>query len=138
MTTPAPATTRRAALRRAVAAAGAALGLAAGARLQAAPAADVVRAEIGALLDALAASGCEFNRNGTWHGAAEARTHLLRKLGELERRGTPASTEQFIELGASASSLSGRAYRVRCAGAPEVDSRAWLLGRLAELRRAPK
>lgn len=90
--------------------------------------------EIDTLLARLAASACDFERNGTWHPAVEARTHLLRKRDAVARRTTIASSEQFIELAASASSTSGRPYRVRCGAAAPVESRRWLLDELQRLR----
>ena len=104
------------------------------AALNAAPLAPPVRAEVDALLSALEKSGCEFNRNGSWHAAKEARTHLLRKLEYLEGKNAVQSTEQFIELAASASSSSGKPYLVRCGKAAPVESRAWLSAQLAALR----
>jgi hypothetical protein len=101
----------------------------------AAPAAAPVRAEIDALLAALQTSGCEFQRNGSWHGAAEARTHLLRKLEYIEKRSTLPSAEKFIELAASSSSASGRAYEVRCNGA--VQPSAQWFGKQLQKIRAP-
>ena len=100
----------------------------------AAPAPAPVRAEIEALLGVLAASRCEFNRNGAWHTGAEAQAHLLRKLDALEGRSLVQTTEHFIERGASASSSSGQAYQVRCAGAAPVPSRLWLTEQLTRLR----
>ncbi len=84
----------------------------------------------------LEASGCEFNRNGTWHTAAEAKSHLLRKLKYLEDRGVVQSTEQFIELAASTSSTSGEPYLVKCASGTPVPSRSWLLSQLQVMRSA--
>lgn len=101
----------------------------------AAPAAAPVRGEIDALLAALQSSGCEFQRNGSWHGAAEAKTHLLRKLKYIEKRSTLPSAEKFIELAASSSSASGRAYQVRCNGT--VQPSAQWFGRQLEKIRAP-
>lgn len=92
------------------------------------------RAEIEALLARLQSSGCSFNRNGSWHDAAEARDHLLRKLAYLEDRNLVQTTEQFIERAASASSMSGRPYLVKCGGAAPVESRAWLGAQLQALR----
>jgi len=60
------------------------------------------------LLRRLEASGCEFNRNGNWYPAAEAESHLLRKLNYLQDRDMVQTTEQFIELAASSSSMSGQ------------------------------
>ncbi len=93
-----------------------------------------MRAEIEALLGVLAASRCEFNRNGAWHTGAEAQAHLLRKLDALEGRSLVQTTEHFIERGASASSSSGQAYQVRCAGAAPVPSRQWMTEQLTRLR----
>jgi hypothetical protein len=99
----------------------------------AAPLPPAARAEVDALIARLAASNCEFNRNGRWHSGAEARAHLLGKLQALEDRNLVNSAEQFIERGASTSSVSGKAYRVRCAGQAPVESAQWLK---AELQRA--
>lgn len=104
--------------------------------LHAAPLAPPVRAEVDALLSALERSGCEFNRNGSWYAARDARTHLLRKLEYLEGRAAVHTTEQFIELAASTSSSSGKPYLVRCGKAAPVESRAWLSAQLAVLRGA--
>ena len=103
----------------------------------AAPAPAAARAEIDALLSSLAASGCEFNRNGSWHTGAQAREHLLRKLDYLEGKDAVKRAEDFIELAASTSSSSGKAYEVRCAGQGTVDSKGWMLARLKVVRAAP-
>lgn len=93
-----------------------------------------VRAEIDAMLARLESSGCEFNRNGTWHGAARAKAHLLRKLEYMEGEGTIQSAEQFIELAGSASSWSGKPYLVRCGSDAPVPSAVWLLAQLQAVR----
>ena len=95
-----------------------------------------VRAEIDLLLGRLQASGCQFNRNGSWYSGAEARDHLLRKLEYLEDKTTIQSTEQFVELAATKSSISGKPYLVRCGSAAPVESRAWLIGQLGIIRAA--
>jgi hypothetical protein len=92
------------------------------------------RAEIDELMSRLEGSGCEINRNGTWYPAADARSHLLRKLKYLEDRGAVHSAEQFIELGASKSSVSGRPYLIKCRGDPPVESSVWLTVQLQALR----
>jgi hypothetical protein len=102
--------------------------------------APVARAEIDALMSKLEASACEFNRNGTWYTAAEAKSHLLRKLKYLEDRGALQSAEEFIELAASNSSLSGRPYLVKCGDDPPLGSGKWLRSQLQIVRsegRAP-
>jgi hypothetical protein len=68
--------------------------------------------------------------------AARAKAHLLDKLAYIEKRGTVQSAEQFIELAASRSSLSGRPYQVRCGGQAPVESRRWLGEQLTALRGA--
>ena len=61
------------------------------------------RAEVDALLARLQSSGCEFNRNGSWHSGAEAKAHLLKKLDYLEGKNLVTTAEQFIARGASGS-----------------------------------
>ena len=99
---------------------------------QAAPS-EKAKAEIAGLMDGLAKSGCQFQRNGDWHEAAEARAHLQRKYDYLLKKGKVDSAEQFIERAASASSMSGRAYRVQCNG-KEQDAAIWFDGQLKRLR----
>ncbi len=91
------------------------------------------RSEIGLLMDALAASGCQFQRNGNWHDAREAREHLQRKYDYLLKNDRVGNTEQFIDRAASKSSMSGRAYRVKCGGL-EQDAATWFGERLRQLR----
>jgi hypothetical protein len=104
--------------------------------LGAAPLPPAARAEVDALLARLQASGCEFNRNGSWHGGAEAKAHLLKKLSYLEGKNLVTTAEQFIERGASRSSMSGKPYLVRCAGQPTVESARWLTAELQAQRAA--
>ncbi|WP_431257843.1 DUF5329 domain-containing protein [Roseateles chitinivorans] len=96
------------------------------------------KAEVTALLGKLTASSCEFNRNGDWHSAAEAKSHLERKLSYLEDKNLVKTAEQFIDLGATKSSMSGKPYLVRCGGAAPVESKTWLSRELAVVRAAGK
>ncbi len=91
--------------------------------------------EIAQLIDALGRSGCRFQRNGEWHDAATARGHLQRKYDWLRKRGLADTAEQLIERAGTRSSMSGRAYAVRCPGRPEEPSAAWLTRQLQALRR---
>lgn len=104
----------------------------------AAPVTPAVRAEVDAMLARLAASGCGFNRNGSWHTAAEARAHLLGKLEYLEGKDLIQTTEQFIERAASGSSVSGKPYLVKCGNAAPVESRLWLATELKVIRASGK
>ncbi|MGH8631807.1 MAG: DUF5329 domain-containing protein [Burkholderiales bacterium] len=96
----------------------------------------IARAEIDHLLSHLAASGCEFYRNGRWHPASQAREHLQRKYEYLLKKDLVDTAEQFIERAASESSRSGEAYRVRCAGGAPVASGEWLTDALRRYRAA--
>ena len=82
----------------------------------------------------LQGSGCQFNRNGSWYSGGEARDHLLQKLDYLERKDMVHSSEQFIALGASESSMSGKPYLVRCGSAAPVESKQWLSAELLAMR----
>jgi hypothetical protein len=88
--------------------------------------------EIEHLLRYLVESKCAFNRNGTWYGAPAARAHLEEKYQYLKRRSAVVTAEDFLAHAATASSISGRAYQVRCEGKDPVATAAWLE---AELRR---
>lgn len=100
----------------------------------AAPLSSTARSEIDGLMARLEASGCEFNRNGAWYSSTKAKDHLLGKLKYLEDRGAVQSAEQFIELAATASSMSGQPYLVRCGDGTPIPSAAWLLSQLQVMR----
>jgi hypothetical protein len=102
----------------------------------AAPPAQAER-EIEGLIAGLASSGCEFERNGTWYGAAEAEAHLRSKYEWLRKRGLADSAEQFIERGASESSISGENYKVRCPDKPVTESGIWFRALLTRQRAQP-
>jgi hypothetical protein len=93
-------------------------------------------AEVLTLLSRLEASGCQFNRNGSWYSGAEAKAHLGRKLDYLEGKGALQSAEQFIELAASTSSSSGKPYQVKCGADEATPSAGWLRGQLKQMRGA--
>lgn len=94
----------------------------------------MVHGEIVALLDALKVSGCKFERNGQWYSSAEARDHIFKKLEYLEGKGSIESSESFIELAASKSSVSGKPYHVKCGSAEATESQQWLRAQLLSLR----
>jgi len=97
-----------------------------------------VNTEIHQLLQQLEVSGCQFNRNGTWYSSAEAKTHLLRKLDYINRKGTINNSEQFIELAASKSSISGKPYQVKCGNHNPSNSQIWLISTLNQMRNQSK
>jgi hypothetical protein len=96
-----------------------------------APAAKV---EVEALLARLATSGCKFQRNGSWHSATEARSHLQKKYQYLLDKHRVGTAEDFISLAATKSSISGAAYQVKCGAQEPVPSAAWMAGQLKEVR----
>jgi hypothetical protein len=91
------------------------------------------RAEITHLLDYLAASGCEFYRNGTWYNGADARAHLEKKFQYLLKKNLIKNAEDFIAKAATESSMSGEDYKVRC-GNDISASAGWLTAELTRLR----
>jgi hypothetical protein len=70
--------------------------------------------EIKGLLDFVEHSECQFVRNGDEFPGPRARAHLEKKLDYLEGKNRVNSAEDFIELAATRSSMTGRAYEVRC------------------------
>lgn len=94
--------------------------------------------EIDALIAGLGASGCAFERNGRWYDAKTAQAHLQKKYDYLRKRDMADTAELFIERAASESSMSGKAYRVRCAGKAAEPSAQWFRQRLQALRAAAK
>lgn len=117
--------------RRAIAVAAVAAGVALS-TAEAAPDAKAQR-EIDHLLAFVAASPCRFVRSGTEYDGREARDHLARKFDAV--RTLVSTADQFVDRIASSSSVTGRAYLVRC-GDRETTARDWLGGELARLRRA--
>lgn len=94
--------------------------------------------EIDALIAGLGASGCAFERNGRWYDAKTAQAHLQKKYDYLRKRDMADTAELFIERAASESSMSGKPYRVRCAGKAAEPSAQWFRQRLQALRAAAK
>ena len=89
--------------------------------------------EIEQLIQRVGASkGVVFIRSGSEYTAADAATHLRRKLGAS--KGRIKTPEQFIDKVGSRSSMTGRAYRVRLPDGREIDSAEWLTFLLREIR----
>ena len=88
-------------------------------------------AEIRALIQAVAESECEFNRNGSLHSAEAAAEHLKLKYSRGKRYAD--SAEAFIERLASKSSWSGKPYQMICDGETQPAG-DWLTMRLEALR----
>ncbi len=88
--------------------------------------------EIDHLLGFIAASPCAFIRNDTAYSGAEAVAHIKDKYAHFRDR--IATAEDFIDLAASKSLMSGQPYLVRCGAAPELAG-DWLRQELAAFRR---
>ncbi len=91
--------------------------------------------EINYLLGLIKQSGCEFFRNGTWYDAQQAQAHLREKFDVLAATDQIKTTEDFIEKAASNSSMSGRPYQIRCAGAAAMTTNQWFRTALAQYRK---
>jgi hypothetical protein len=92
--------------------------------------------EIQHLLDYLETSGCRFFRNGKWYTDMKmVREHAEKKLSYFAGKGRIHSAEDFIELAASKSELSGKPYLVRCGEGPVVTSAQWLKDELDRYRK---
>ncbi len=89
--------------------------------------------EISYLFTHLKSSGCEFNRNGSWYKADAAADHLNQKYEYLLDKGYISTTEDFIARAASESSMSHKAYIVKC-GSTETKSATWFKDSLTEFR----
>ena len=94
-----------------------------------------VESEINALLEVVAKSGCDFQRNGSLHASPDAAEHLALKYSRGRRY--VETTENFIDRLATKSSWSGRSYAVICDGV-ETPSGSWLHAQLFELRRSTR
>jgi len=89
--------------------------------------------EIKGLLDFVELSECQFVRNGKEYPGSQAREHLEKKLNYLEDRNLVSSAEDFINLAATKSSMSGRVYEVRCPEGVQPAS-TWLKSELQRQR----
>ena len=94
----------------------------------------LVEAEINALLEVVAKSGCDFKRNGTLHSSPDAAEHLALKYSRGQRY--VETTENFIDRLATKSSWTGRSYTVICDGV-ETASGTWLHAQLLGMRNDP-
>jgi hypothetical protein len=90
--------------------------------------------EINQLLDRIESSNCSFGRNGTWHPPADARKHLQMKVDYMVKRNMLGSTEEFIAKAATASSVSGEPYQIRCGNDAPIASATWLTAELKRIR----
>ncbi|CCK74892.1 conserved hypothetical protein [Oleispira antarctica RB-8] len=92
--------------------------------------------EINHLLNFVASTDCQYERNGTMHSGKEAVEHINKKyayyLDDIE------TTEDFIKYSATKSKMSGKYYKIHCAGNSSVKSQDWLLTELSVYRNTQK
>ena len=95
---------------------------------------DSAQIEINYLLGFIEVSGCQFYRNGSWYDSKKAQAHLRSKYEALASRNLINSAEDFIDRGASESSISGKPYEIRCGECTSVNTGPWLHDVLARYR----
>ena len=88
--------------------------------------------EVNHLLAYVKNSGCIINRNGSDHPAEEGVSHIEKKYDYF--RDDISNTEEFIELSATKSTMSGDYYTVKCPGKETIKTQDWLLEELKKYR----
>lgn len=88
--------------------------------------------EISHLINFVSSSDCIFIRNGSEYDAKNAAKHLQKKYKHFNA--DINSSEKFIALSATKSTLSNKPYFVRCGNSPPITSRKWLLDELKHYR----
>ena len=86
------------------------------------------------LIDFIQDSPCIFIRNGTGYDGAKAADHVRQKYEYYRNRDRIHSVEDFIDLAATKSALSGKPYQVRCPGQPVGPAADWLRAELVKIR----
>ena len=88
--------------------------------------------EINHLLQFVQETPCQYERNGSIHTGQEAVEHITKKYRYFED--DTETAEDFIELSATKSTLSGRHYQVHCPNQASQTSKHWLLAELTKFR----
>jgi len=91
-------------------------------------------AEVAHLIAYLENSDCNMVRNTKTYSGEEGGKHVRRKYEYF--RDDISSTEEFVELSATKSTMSGKPYVVHCPGEPPRNSADWLLEELDAYRGA--
>ena len=85
-----------------------------------------LNAEIEYLLARVADSGYVFVRNGDDHDGTDAAKHMRRKYEHFRDKGKIHSIDDFIELSATKSMITGKPYMVRMGDGSETPTATWL------------
>lgn len=88
--------------------------------------------EINHLLEFVSLTECVYERNGERHTGKEAAKHIQKKYDYYQD--DIKSTEDFIDLAATKSSVSGKPYRVICPDKQAISSKIWLTTELLAFR----
>jgi hypothetical protein len=88
--------------------------------------------EIEHLLNFIRNSSCIIDRNGKTYAGVKAISHIEKKYAYFEDE--IETTEDFIELSASKSTMSGKYYMVSCGDEEQIRTREWLMQELKGLR----
>ena len=88
--------------------------------------------EINHLLDFVASTTCQYERNGSVYDGARAVKHINRKYEYFKDEIN--SAEDFIKYSATKSTMSGKHYKIHCSNAPVQNSSDWLLDELKRYR----
>ena len=89
--------------------------------------------QIESLIQFIRDSPCTFIRNGTEYDGATAADHVRQKYEYLRDRDRIRTVDDFIDLTATKSALSGKPYQIRCPGQAVLPAADWLR---AELRKS--
>lgn len=92
--------------------------------------------EINHLLDFVAKTSCQYDRNGTIHSGLEAKDHILKKYEYFKDKIKTA--EDFIKYSATQSTISGKKYQIHCVDSGTQFSQGWLLNELENYRNSQK
>ena len=90
------------------------------------------RQEIDHLLEFVANTDCQYDRNGTVHNGPEARDHINMKYEHYRKK--VKTSEDFIKYSATKSMMSGRKYKIHCPGSKTMNASDWLLEELQHYR----
>ena len=88
--------------------------------------------EINHLLNYIKNTKCLYERNGDRHSGVDAHKHISKKYEYY--KDDIQTAEDFIQLSATQSTVSGRKYHIICPGKKRVESGKWLLKELDRYR----
>ncbi len=88
--------------------------------------------EINHLLEFVASTSCQYERNGSVYDGVRAEQHIKRKYEYFKDK--IISAEDFIKYSATKSTMSGRHYKIHCDNIAIQNSSDWLLNELKKYR----